>query len=72
MRTALYPPIGAAGKAQRRRGGEIEGERKTVRKEKREQHGHEPRLQLMCEAVPRCRTVASLLCRTAAPLCRTT
>lgn len=44
VRSALYPPISAAGKAQRRRRGEIEGERKTVRKEKEEGHGHKQRL----------------------------
>lgn len=74
MRSARYPPLSAAGKAQRRRGGvgDTEGEWKTVRKEKKEQHGHDQRLQLMCETVLRCRTSASLLCRTAAPLCRRT
>lgn len=64
MRGALYPPISAAGKAQRRRREDRERERKTVRKENEQQHGHRQAVWLLCESVLRCWPVTVLLCHT--------
>lgn len=47
MRSALYPPDQCGRKGAEKTPRRDRRERKTVRKEKEEQHGHEERLQLI-------------------------